>query len=150
MYKRGRLQSSSCQEGSYPLARRLPRCWVIWLSGLRRPTRCSWPFPPPVDSAEQLLPRSYRSVLSQLALDPVLLLLRWLGRRPYMPDCHATDHVVDHLFGCPTNPNDLASVNLWTAPLQVTQFLAGLPQFGDLSLQQIDFDSFPLNPHSRR
>ena len=30
------------------------------------------------------------------------------------------------------------------APLQVAQFLAGIPQFSDLSPLQIDLDSFPF------
>ena len=38
---------------------------------------------------------------------------------------------------------DLAPGDIWAAPLQVDQFLAGLPQFTDLPPLQIDFDSFP-------
>ena len=61
---------------------------------------------------------------------------------PTCPDCRSTDHTVSHLLSCLTHPTDLATGDLWTAPLQVAQFLAGLPQFSDLPPLQIDFNSF--------
>ena len=39
------------------------------------------------------------------------------------PDCRSTHYTVAHLFSCPTH---LAPGYMWTAPLQVAQFLAGL------------------------
>ena len=59
------------------------------------------------------------------------------------PDCRSTDHTVAHLFSCLTHSTDLAPGVMWTAPLQIAQFLAGLPPFSDLPPLQVDFDSFP-------
>ena len=57
-------------------------------------------------------------------------------------DCHAVDHTVAHFFSSLAHPTDLALGDMWATPLHVAQFLAGLPQFSDLPLFQIDFDSF--------
>ena len=76
----------------------------------------------------------------------VLQSFRKLGRWPHLPDYRSTDHTVAHLFNCPTHPTDLAPEDMWTAPFQVAQFLAGLAQFSDLPLQQIDFESFSSLP----
>ena len=60
---------------------------------------------------------------------------------PTCPDCHSTDqcdHTVAHLFSFPSHPTYLAPGDMWVAPLQVAEFLAGLPQFRDLTPLQID------------
>ena len=139
------------EEGTYPLARRLFQGRMIEEpSGLRRPTRHSWPIPPPspIDPAEQLLPWSYRSALSQHCSGHCSRLMSYRhsvgwADDPTFPDCRSTDHTVAHLLSCPTHRTDLAPGNMWTAALQLAQFLAGLPQFSDLLPLQIDFDSFP-------
>ena len=93
-----------------------------------------WLPPSPIDPAEQLLPRSYRSALSQLRsghcsrLQAYRHSVGWADD-PTCPDCRSTYHTVAHLFSCPTHPTDPAPGDMWTAPLQVAQFLAGLPQF---------------------
>ena len=74
--QRCRLQRSSChlwrrpgllEEGTYPLARRLllgrTIGEIIWSLA---PNKVLLTVPPPVDPAEELQPRSYRSALSQL------------------------------------------------------------------------------------
>ena len=63
-------------------------------------------------------------------------------------DCCFT-YAVAHLFSCQTQPTELAPGDMWMAHLQVSQFLAGLPQFNDLPPLQFDFDSFgpPTGPH---
>ena len=104
--------------------------------------------PHPIDPAEQLLLRSYRSALSQLRSSHCLRLMAYShsvgwADDPTCPNCHSTGHTVAHLFSCPTHSTNLAPGDMWTTPLQVTQFLAGLPQFSDLPQMQIDFDSFP-------
>ena len=110
------------------------------------PTRCLW-LPPPIDPAEQLIQRPYRSALSQLRsghfsrLQSYRHSVGWADD-PTCPDCRSTIHTVGHLFSCPTHPADLAPGNKWTVPLQVAQYLAGLPQFSDLPPLRIDFDSF--------
>ena len=45
---------------------------------------------------------------------------------------HATDHIVAHLFSYTTHPKDLPPGDMLMAPVQVAQFMAGLPQFSDL------------------
>ena len=46
---------------------------------------------------------------------------------PTCPDCCSTNHTVAQLFSCPAHPTDLAPCDMWTAPLQFAQFLAGPP-----------------------
>ena len=103
---------------------------------------------PPIDPAEQLMPQSYRSALFQLHSGYCLRLqsychsVGWTNL-PTCPDCCSADHSVTHLFICPTHATDLAPGDMWVAPLQVAQFLTGLPHFRYLAPLQIDLDSFP-------
>ena len=69
----------------------------------------------------RLLPRSFRTTLSQLLL---------------LPTSSAAPHV----------QRTLPRGDMWIEPLQVTQLLVGLPQFADLPPFQFDFDSFPSYP----
>ena len=75
-----------------------------------------------IDPAEQLLPRSYRSALSQLWSGYCLRLQSYRhsvdrADDPTCPDCHSTKHMVAHLFSCPSHPTDLAPGDMWVAPL---------------------------------
>ena len=124
------------EEGSYHLARHLLISRMIGEMTLSQaPNKALLAIPPPVDPAEQLL-----------------LLLRcrhavgWTDD-PTCPDCFATDHIVAHLFSCPSHWTDLAPRDMWVAPLQALQFLVGLPQFSDLIVAlQIISVSFPSKP----
>ena len=106
------------------------------------------PPPPPIDLAEQLLSRSFRSALSQLSSGHCSWLqayhhsVDWADD-PTCPYCRSTDHTVAHLFYSSTHPTDLAPGDRWTAPLHFAKFLAGVPLFSDLPPLQVDFDSFP-------
>ena len=87
---------------------------------------------PPIDPAEQLLPRSLRTDLSQLRsghcsrLQAYRHSVGWADD-PTCPDCRSTDHTVALLFSYPTHLTDLTPGDMWTAPLQVAQLMAGLP-----------------------
>ena len=98
--------------------------------------------------ARRLLPRSYRSALSQLRSCYCSNLQSYrhsVGKADdsACPNCRSTDHTVAHLFSCPTHPTDLAPGDMWVPHLQLAQFVAELPQFCDLPPLQIDFASFP-------
>ena len=103
--------------------------------------------PPPIDPAEQLLPRSYRSPLSQLRSGHCSRLMSyrhsvgWVDD-PTCPDCCSTDQTVAHLFSCPTHPKDL------------TRGICGLHPSRSLNSWQGSHSlaistSFPHNLHSR-
>ena len=100
--------------GTYRLARRLRRGRMIGeIVWSQTPNKVLLAVPPLVDLAEQLLPRYYRSALSQLCSDYCHQLqsyrrsVGWANDST-CPDCHAADHMVAHLFSCPTHPTDLA------------------------------------------
>ena len=138
------------EEGAYPLDRPLLRGRMIEETiRYKAPKKVLMTTPtPPIDPAEQLLPQSYRSALSQLRsghcsrLQSYRHSLGWVDD-PSCHECRSTDHTVAHLFSCPTYPTDLALGDMWTSLLQIAQFLAGLPQFSDLPPLQIDFDELP-------
>ena len=93
--------------------------------------------PPEVDPAERMLPRPYRSTLSQLRSGYCSRLQSYLHRvgrapSPACPDCGSAPHTTEHLFSCPESPTDLVPADLWTAPLQAAQFISSLPAFSDL------------------
>ena len=90
-----------------------------------------------VDPSERLLPRPYRSTLSQLRSGYCSRLQSYLHRvgrapSPACPDCGAAPHTTEHLFSCPVSPTDLAPADLWTAPLQAALFISSIPSFADL------------------
>ena len=135
------------EEGAYPLARRLLRGrMIIEIVWSQAPNNVFMATLPPIDPAEQLLPRSYRRALSQLRsghcsrLQSYRHSVGWADD-PTCPNCRSADHTVAHLFSCPTQPTDLAPGDMWVASLQVAHFLAGLSQFSDLPPLQIDFPS---------
>ena len=132
------LQDGTIPDGEYPTVRRLLRSDAVsaHLSG-RPHNRVLLAQPPDIDPAERLLPRAHRSVLSQLRSGYCSRLASYrhsVGwtESPLCPLCRASDHTVPHLFSCPEAPTDLAPGDLWTAPLQVMQFLLTLQCFADL------------------
>ena len=93
--------------------------------------------PPEVDPSERMLPRPYRSTLSQLRSGYCSRLQSYLHRvgrapSPACPDCGSAPHTTEYLFSCPESPTDLAPADLWTAPLQAAQFISSIPAFSDL------------------
>ena len=68
---------------------------------------------------------------------------------PTCSDCHSTNHTAAHFFSRPTHATDVAPGGMWPAPLQVAQFLAGLPQFSALPHCRLILTPFHHNHHSR-
>ena len=73
--------------------------------------------PPQVDPAERMLPRPYRSTLSQLRSGYCSRLQSYLHRvgrapSPACPDCGSAPHTTEHLFSCPESPTDLVPADL--------------------------------------
>ena len=92
---------------------------------------------PEVSEAELGLPRAYRSVLSQLRSGFCRHLNDFSHRIGLSvisacPSCGAGPHTVRHLFSCPAHPTTLTTRSLWTEPVGVASYLAGLPFFGHL------------------
>ena len=86
-----------------------------------------------VDPSERLLPRPYRSTLSQLRSGYCSRLQSYLHRvgrapSPACPDCGSAPHTTEHLFSCPRSPTDLAPADLWTAQrsLQAALFISSI------------------------
>ena len=80
-----------------------------------------------VDPSERVLPRPYRSTLSQLRSGYCSRLRSYLhrvGRAPSAacPECDSAPHTTDYLFSCPMIPTDLVPTDLWTATLQAAPF----------------------------
>ena len=100
------------------------------------------PPPPPVDPAEQILSLSHRSALFQLRSGYCtrLMTCRWAWpMTPFAP----TAMPLSNFFSCPTHPTDLAPGDMWTALLQVAQFLAGIQEFSEVPTLQVNFNSVP-------
>ena len=90
-----------------------------------------------VDPSERLLPRPYRSTVSQLRSGYCSRLQSYLHRvgrapSPACPDCGSTPHTMDHIFFCLRSPTDLAPTDPWTAPLQAALFISSIPSFANL------------------
>ena len=97
------------EEGTYPLPRRILQGRMIGeIIRSQVPNKVLWAVHPPVDPAEQLLPRSNRCALSQLHTGNCSRLVTYRHSDPTYPDSHATDHMVAYLFSCPAHPTDLA------------------------------------------
>ena len=103
-------------------------------SGSRRPTRCLWLLPP-IDPAEQMLPRSYQSVLSQLLSGHCSRLMSYRhsvvwADDPTCPDSRSTDHTVAISLAVPLIPrtwprgicgrHPSRSLNSWQGWLSLT------------------------------
>ena len=118
--------------------RRLLQSRMIWeIFQSQAPNKVLWAVPPPVDPAEQLLPRSYRCALFQ---SPPQMHLT----APDLPPLH-------RLGGPPLQLSHTSSPGVYVSgTLPVAQFLACFPLFSYLPPLQIDFNSFPPNFHSCR
>ena len=117
-----------------------------WLSGLRHPVKCSWPLSLQLTQLCNCCP-GLTEALSPIS-DPAIA----RGSCPtttddpittgdlICPDCHSADHLVPQFLSCPAHPMNLSLANMWVAPVQVAQFLAGLPQFSNYlpPLQSVD------------
>ena len=93
--------------------------------------------PPQIHASESLLPRTYRTVLSQLRsgfLKDLKSYQLLIGKTPddICPDCLAAPQSTAHLFSCVANPTDLAQTELWTHPCEVAFFLSTLSTFSHL------------------
>ena len=133
--------------GHLPLGKMIEE--IVWFQAPNKVHTHGHPTPPPIDPTEQLLLRSYWIALSQLWSGYSSRVQSYrhsvsLADDSTCPNCHSTDHMVAHLLRCPSHPMELAAWDMWVAPLQVAQFLARLPHFGDLPPLQIYFNSFPL------
>jgi hypothetical protein len=93
--------------------------------------------PPPIAKEEQLLPRAFQTVLSQLRSNYCVKLCAFLHSIDKVPDnvcpdCNSSPHTTAHFFVCPSNPTDLSIVGLWKHPCEVVSFLNSTPPFFDL------------------
>ena len=96
---------------------------------------------PTVHRSESRLPRSHRSILSQLRSGHCAKLQSYLHRidkadLPTCPHCKASDETVQHIFECPSFPTDLTLSDLWSRPTRVASFLS----------THLSFSLSPLDP----
>ena len=109
----------------------------FWSSSQQCPSGPSPP-PPKVDPSERLLPRTYRSALSQLRSGYCSRQQSYIHRvapSPACPDFGSAPHTTSTFSSCPESPTDLAPADLWTAPPQAAQFISSIPAFANLPPQ---------------
>ena len=89
---------------------------------------------PEISQSESNLPRSARSTLSQLRSGYSSSLMQYLNRikpniyDPHCPRCGIAPHDTPHLFNCPANPTSLNTLDLWSNPEAVADFLDLVPR----------------------
>ncbi|KAF2350571.1 Reverse transcriptase domain [Trinorchestia longiramus] len=88
--------------------------------------------PPPISEEERSLPRSTRTLLSQLRSGYSRALNSYQARigavqDPTCPACGAADQTTSHLFRCPNTPTHLTPLDLWLDPVSTTTFLWSVP-----------------------
>ena len=110
--------------------------------------------PPPVAVEELLLPRPFRSTLSQLRSGYCSALNSYLervGRAPnsLCPSCHSSPHTTAHIFSCPAHPTALSPRDLWVRPGLTSIFLSSLPFFNLPALPPPPPEPPPLPPPAR-
>ena len=94
--------------------------------------------PAPVVNEEELsLPRPARAALSQLRSGYCAALKNYqfrVGRSitASCPLCLDAEHTVAHLFDCPVQPTELTTLDLWSNPVEVANFISSLPFFSHL------------------
>jgi hypothetical protein len=98
----------------------------------RAPNKIISQIPPPINKAEQQLPRKTRCLLAQLRTNKSSFLLHYLNHinpiehpSPLCPACKLTIHDTNHLFNCSiiTNPSNLTTLDLWSNPSEVAGLL---------------------------
>ena len=122
--------------------------------GSLQPNRVLGTEPPPVAAEELLLPRPYRSILSQLRSGYCLALNSYLervGRAPsdLCPSCHTSPHTTSHIFTCTAHPTTLSPRDLWERPCLTSTFLSSLPFFDLPPLPPPPPEPPPLPPPAR-
>ena len=90
--------------------------------------------PPLVSTDEQSLPRAYRTTLSRLRSGYCPALNNYqasidTSTTDRCPSCSLAAHTTAHLFSCPEHPTTLEPLDLWRRPVEVADFVAGLPGF---------------------
>jgi hypothetical protein len=98
---------------------------------------------PEVHPDEALLPRIYRTTMTQLRADFCKDLRSYqkfihTTDDDSCPGCQALPHTTAHLFSCPSTATALKSIDLRSRPLAAVSFLSSLPSFAHLP---------PLVPH---
>ena len=94
--------------------------------------------PPEINSAEDALPRYYRTALSQLRSGYCSRWLRdyrmrvGLSTTDVCPECGLAPHTVNHLFECTAHQSALTLRDLWDRPVEVAVFLSGMTAFSEL------------------
>ena len=90
--------------------------------------------PPDISEEETILPRQYRTALSQLrsghcsALNSFRRMIH-ISDTDTCPSCNQARHTTQHLFTCPSHPTPLVTRDLWENPIDVADYLATLPFF---------------------
>ena len=90
--------------------------------------------PPLVSTDEQSLPRAHRTTLSRLRSGYCPALNSYqasigTSTTDRCPSCRLAAHTTAHLFNCPEHPTNLDTLDLWRRPVEVSDFVAGLPGF---------------------
>ena len=90
--------------------------------------------PPDIAEDETVLPRQYRTTLSQLRSGHCSALNTYKHRigitdTDTCPSCSQSPHNTQHIFACPSHPTTLCAKDLWERPAEVADFLATLPFF---------------------
>ncbi|KAF2346319.1 Reverse transcriptase domain [Trinorchestia longiramus] len=88
--------------------------------------------PPPISEEERSLPRSTRTLLSQLRSGHSRALNSYQARIGSVQDptcsaCSAADQTTSHLFSCPNTPTHLTPLDLWLDPVSTATFLYSVP-----------------------
>ena len=101
------------------------------------PNRVLGTIPPLIHPSEKSLPRTTRTVLSQLRSGHCSRLMDFrhrIGRADddLCPDCRVVTHSTSHLFVCNSNPTNLTPTALWESPREAATFLASTSSFRDL------------------
>ena len=106
---------------------------------------------PDIDPSEELLPRAYRTTLSQLrsGYSKHLMSFKHIigdAPSPLCPSCGEEEHTTCHLFDCSSHPTELVARDLWERPGRVAQYLESLPYFDLPALARPPPEPPPLHP----
>ena len=87
---------------------------------------------PAIDPTERELPRKTRRLLAQMRSGFCIALNDYrhrigLSTTSICPCCRQDEHTVQHVFECPEYPTTLQPMDLWLRPVDVAEFLRGLP-----------------------